>query len=47
VRLRRADRHRAGSYPKSGPNAGGYTALVLMAAIVAGLYVMFRRRNWL
>jgi magnesium transporter len=35
------------TFPKSGTNDGGYTALFLMAAIVTGLYVMFRRRNWL
>jgi magnesium transporter len=35
------------TYPKSGTNDGGYAALVLMAVIVAGLYVMFRRRDWL
>jgi magnesium transporter len=35
------------TYPKSGTNAGGYAALLLMAGLVVGLYVMFRRRDWL
>jgi magnesium transporter len=35
------------TFPKSGTDAGGYVALALMAVIVTGLYVMFRRRDWL
>jgi magnesium transporter len=35
------------TYPKSGTDAGGFTALALSVGFVAGLWVMFRRRNWL
>jgi magnesium transporter len=35
------------TYPHSGTNAGGYAALGLMAGIVALLYVVFRKIDWL
>jgi magnesium transporter len=35
------------TFPHTGTHAGGYAALVLMAVIVAFLYVMFRKRDWL
>jgi magnesium transporter len=35
------------TFPHSATNAGGYVALALMVAIVAGLYVMFRKSDWL
>ncbi|HEX3823015.1 MAG TPA: magnesium transporter CorA family protein [Mycobacteriales bacterium] len=35
------------TFPKGGSDSGGYLALILMAVIVAGLYAMFRRRDWL
>jgi magnesium transporter len=35
------------TFPHSGSHSGGYLALILMAVIVAWLYVMFRRRDWL
>jgi magnesium transporter len=35
------------TFPHTGTHAGGYAALILMAAIVAFLYVMFRRKDWL
>jgi magnesium transporter len=34
-------------FPGTGTDAGGYTALALMAVIVTGLYVMFKRLDWL
>jgi magnesium transporter len=35
------------TYPKAGTDAGGYVALGLMVGLVALLWVMFRRRDWL
>jgi magnesium transporter len=35
------------TFPHGGTHSGGYVALALMAVIVAGLYVMFRKREWL
>jgi magnesium transporter len=35
------------TFPHTGTHAGGYAALVLMAVIVGGLYVMFRKKDWL
>jgi magnesium transporter len=35
------------TYPHSGTNAGGYTALSLMASLVAVLYVAFKKSDWL
>jgi magnesium transporter len=35
------------TFPHSGTHSGGYAALVLMAVIVFGLYVMFRKKDWL
>jgi magnesium transporter len=35
------------TYPKAGTNEGGYAALALMVGLVAILWVMFRRRDWL
>jgi magnesium transporter len=35
------------TFPHQGTRSGGYIALLLMAVIVAGLYVMFRKRDWL
>jgi magnesium transporter len=35
------------TYPKSGTHAGGYAALLAMAIIVAALYAMFRKWDWL
>jgi len=34
-------------FPGAGTNAGGYTALVLMGVIVTGLYLMFKKLEWL
>jgi magnesium transporter len=35
------------TFPHNGTHSGGYAALILMAVIVAFLYVMFRKRDWL
>jgi magnesium transporter len=35
------------TFPHGGTRSGGYIALLLMAVIVTGLYVMFRKREWL
>jgi magnesium transporter len=35
------------TYPHSGTHSGGYIALILMVVIVAGLYAMFRKSDWL
>jgi magnesium transporter len=35
------------TFPKSGTDAGGYAALGLMVGLVAFLWMMFRRRDWL
>jgi magnesium transporter len=35
------------TFPRAGTDAGGFVAIGLMAAIVAGLYMMFRRWGWL
>ena len=35
------------TYPHSGTAAGGYAALGLMVGIVALLYVLFKRIDWL
>jgi magnesium transporter len=35
------------TYPHTGTRSGGYAALILMAVLVAALYVMFRRQDWL
>jgi magnesium transporter len=34
-------------FPGTGTATGGYTALGLMAGLVAILYVMFRKLDWL
>lgn len=35
------------TYPHSGTNSGGYVALGLMGSLVAILYVMFKKSDWL
>jgi len=35
------------TYPHAGTNAGGYAAIAISVGVVAGLWMMFRRRNWL
>jgi magnesium transporter len=35
------------TYPHGGTNSGGYVALGLMASLVAILYVMFKKSDWL
>jgi Mg2+ and Co2+ transporter CorA len=34
-------------FPGAGTDAGGFAAILLMVVAISGLYVMFRKQDWL